>query len=314
VALQGGGEFGRPPGPGWPAPRACPPPCPRSGRSRASGRGCRTGRRARDSGRPARHVGVVAQHHAGELLLEDAHLGLGVDRRPRQPRGCGSRRFGWSPRGRWIRRRCGAAAASPGARRGGRLAAAQHRAPAFAAHQVRQEHLRTVALGDLERVHVAVAGHAVDIEQELGGFADARHGGGIVAAAREREVGHGVQLEQEGTGHLEEVRQHLVGGPLLHEGGQAVEHVERLLPLRRDEVVDRAAEYIEPRRGVHLDHLHPLAGRDHRSMRGEPHVEDAAGVLHRLVDVGHDEEPVVVEAVHLPDHVVAPPRRTRAGR
>src|SRR5665811_2395649 len=61
-----------------------------------------------------------------------------------------------------------------------------------------------VALPHLERMDVGVAGHPIEVEEQLGRLTDGRDGRVGVSAAHDGEVGDGVQLVQERTRHLED--------------------------------------------------------------------------------------------------------------
>ena len=94
------------------------------------------------------------------------------------------------------------------------------------------EHLGGVAVPNLERVEIQVPVDLVDIQQDLRGVPDPGDGAVAVPAAGECKVGDRVEFEEERTGHLEEVRQEFVGGPLDDERREIVEDVEDLPSLR----------------------------------------------------------------------------------
>jgi hypothetical protein len=147
-----------------------------------------------------------------------------------------------------------------------------------------------------------------DIQQQLRRVPDACHRARRVLPARQREVGHRVQLEQERAGDLEEIRQQLVRGPLHHQRREIVEDVEHLEPLLGDDPVDLAAERIEPRAWVHLDQLDARVGRQHGRMRGEAQIDQLSARLQRTRRERPDKVDVVLQLIHLPDHVVAQPQ------
>ena len=124
-----------------------------------------------------------------------------------------------------------------------------------------KEHLRGVAVPDLERVEVHLPLDLVDIQQELRRVPDAGDGAVAVPAAGEGEVGDRVELEEERAGHLEEVREEFVGRPLDDERREVVEDVEDLPSLRFDDLVEAAAEGVEPGMGIDLRSFRALRSR-----------------------------------------------------
>ena len=172
---------------------------------------------------------VVADHHPRELLLERRDLGRLSRRRPDPlSRYCISRRYTLSHGAIDVRLSPGAGACAPTPKTAAASPLWKTGDQLGARHDVGQEHLRRVAVPDLERVDVHAAprrGRRRSAAGSCRGSARRRCG---VLAAGQREVGHRVQLEQERAGDLEEVGQQLVGGPLDDERGEVVEDVEDL--------------------------------------------------------------------------------------
>ncbi len=202
-----------------------------------------------------------ADHHPGELLLERGDLGrLLVEIEPRlvvlhQPP------IDAVPGGERLLPCSGFLLAD--AERSGGVPAPEDRRPDGIGHHMGQEHLRRVAVPHLERVDVHVPVDLIDVDQELRRVADAGDGAVPVLAAGQGEVGHRVELEEERAGHLEEVREELVGGPLDDERREVVEDVEDLLALLFDDPVHLAAEGVEARPGDR-----PRSSRGRRAAAG----------------------------------------------
>lgn len=98
----------------------------------------------------------------------------------------------------------------------------------------------------LRGVDVALPAHVMEVDQKLGGVADASDGVEGVAVAQGREERDGVEFVEMGAGHREEVHDHQVGVPGLDQVGQAVEHVEGAETLGGCKQVDRVAKLSKP--------------------------------------------------------------------
>ncbi|OPZ59164.1 MAG: hypothetical protein BWY87_01139 [Deltaproteobacteria bacterium ADurb.Bin510] len=175
----------------------------------------------------------------------------------------------------------------------------------FAFLIVREEHGGRVAVLDLERVYEAFAAIVVEVDQHLGGLVDARDGLVVVAVSDQAEVGHGVELEEVGAGDHEEVADHQVGGPGREQVGEAVKDVEGLAALDGGDGVDLLREEFEAAGGAQLAALDAFVLVQDGRVFGEAHVDQPAAVCEGAGGKGAREEPVVVHAVNLPDHVVA---------
>ena len=247
-----------------------------------------------------------SDHHPGELLLERGDLGgflvevqprfmvlheAAVDALP------GGDRFRLHLERFLDRRGC----------QGGGVPAPEHRRPDGIGHDMGEEHLGGIAVPDLEGVEVHAPVDPIDVQEELGRVPDPGDGPMAVAAAGEGEVGHRVEFEEEGAGHLEEVRQEFVGRPLDDERREAVEDVEDLPPLRLDDVVEVAAEGVEAGVGAHLDRGKAVERRQDGRVGCETEIDRPPPVPDRLPGEGLGEEGVILQAVHLPDDVVAQP-------
>ena len=193
-----------------------------------------------------------------------------------------------------------------GRRRQGRgLPAPEDRRPDRIRHHVGKEHLGGVAVPDLERLEVPLSLHLIDVQQELRGVPDPGDGAVAVPAAGEGEIGDRIELEQKRAGYLEEVREKFIRRPFDDERREAVEDVEDLPPLRLDDMVEVAAEGVKAGMGIDRDRFQPVDGRQDRGVGGKTKVDRPPVVTNRLPGEGLREVPVIVEAVHLPDDIVA---------
>ena len=92
----------------------------------------------------------------------------------------------------------------------------------------------------------------VDVQQDLGGFADAGDGLEGVAAPQNGKIGHRVEFEQVRAGDHEEVADHQVRRPGQQQIREAVKDVEDVPSLLPDDVVNLGGEGFEARVGVEL--------------------------------------------------------------
>ena len=187
----------------------------------------------------------------------------------------------------------------------GGIHAARHGRPVVSVGQVRQEHLRRVAIPHLQRVYVHPVPHVVDVEEHLRRIADAGDGTVRVPAAGQGEVGDCVQLEEVRARGLEEGGQQLVGGPLAGQRRQVVEHVERARPVLVQGAVHGAAEPVEPEVGI--DGGNGQAGllAEDGGVRGKAKVDDRMALSDPRGGERGGKVAVFVLGIHLPDHVVA---------
>lgn len=125
---------------------------------------------------------------------------------------------------------------------------------------VGQEHAARVAHPGLEgmKIHLALPG--INLQQELGGLADAGDGLIGVPAPQHGKIGHRVQLKEVGTGDHKEVTHHQVGGPDDLQLGQAVKHIEGLPARPCNDLMDSHRKLLKPLPGIQMAYLQPLLG------------------------------------------------------
>ena len=168
-----------------------------------------------------------------------------------------------------------------------------------------QEHRRRAAVPDLQRVDEQLVGCPVHVGEQLRRVAYLGHGSERVPAAQDGEVSHRVQREQVRTGHTEEVPHHQVRRPCDLELAQAVEHIEGIPAFLGDHAPDRHREGLEALLWVEFVYLQPIDRLEQGRMRGKPDVDEVPPIADCLVCEWLVEEPEIIEARQLPDHVVA---------
>ncbi len=170
---------------------------------------------------------------------------------------------------------------------------------------VQQVHRRRITLLDFQGPHVQLALVAVDIAEQLRGVENRRGGVERVVCAHQREIGDRFKIVQIGAGQHEKIAQHLVAVPVRHQIGQAIEHVVSPPPAPFDGFVDFAQKRLEAVAGVERPHFRPWTFGHQRRMAGEMEIDQlpsfVAGVLAKRLD----QRSVIVDAIHLPDDVVA---------
>jgi hypothetical protein len=161
-----------------------------------------------------------------------------------------------------------------------------------------------LSLPDLYRLDLALVVRVMHVDQDLGGLTDPRQCDMRVALGLQREIGDGVQLEQVGADHPEEIAHHVVGGPGREEIRQAVTDVERAAPVVRDQLVDLDGKGLEPalRFQPHRADARPF--RYEGIVMSEPQVDDLPPLRRSGGNEGLHEAAVVFDVVHAPDHVV----------
>lgn len=122
------------------------------------------------------------------------------------------------------------------------------------------------------------------------------------------EVCNGVELVQVGTRDPEEVADHEVGSPGGQEVGQRVEDIKHILSFFGDNGVHLRCERLEPAVGIELISDDCRVVLNERFVSGKAYVHDPSVLCDRTGNKGPDKKEVVVDAVHLPDHVIACPK------
>src|SRR3972149_1026870 len=112
------------------------------------------------------------------------------------------------------------------------------------------EHLRRETVEHFQRLDVGVPADVVDVDQYLGGIADAGNRAVPVLPAPEGEIGQGADLKKVRAGHLEESSQQLIGGPLVDEVGKVIEDIADLAAAFLDHPVHLGGEIVESGGGV----------------------------------------------------------------
>ena len=112
---------------------------------------------------------------------------------------------------------------------------------------------------------VGVSSGDVEVEENLGGLPDAGHSGGRCLLAKQGEPRDRVELEEERARDLEEVPDHEVGVPVVHQIGEGVEDVEGEATGLGHQVVHAGGEQFESHRRVEVVDLN---GRVVRTLRG----------------------------------------------
>ena len=130
------------------------------------------------------------------------------------------------------------------------LGAGRHADRFLVLDQVREEHRRRIALPDLERMDVEFAVDLVEVQKQLGRFADPgnrRIGGDI---ADNCKIGDRVQLVEIRAGHFEEIADHQVRMPVLQQVRQAVKDIKGLFAGRLDQMMDLGGKAFEALAGI----------------------------------------------------------------
>ena len=169
------------------------------------------------------------------------------------------------------------------------------------------EHVKRgrVALEDLLGMEVEPLVFAKHLQHDLGGVEDAVGGVKGVPVLEQRKVSHRLQAVEEGAGDHEEVAQHPVAEPVGRQVREAVKDVERPDPGLLDHVQDLRDEPLKALLGRQLVHHHALLRRDERLVPGKPEINDLAPLALRLRPKGLQERLVILDRVHLPNHIVA---------
>ncbi|OPY91473.1 MAG: hypothetical protein A4E73_01984 [Syntrophaceae bacterium PtaU1.Bin231] len=170
---------------------------------------------------------------------------------------------------------------------------------------VGQEHGGRVSLPGFQGMHAGLSLDVVDIQEDLGGFTDAGDGLEGVAAPKDGEIGHRVELEEVRAGDHEKIADHQVRCPREQQIREGIEDVEHVPPLLADDVVNLGGEGFEARVGVELVDGDLPGFLEQGRVAGKPHVDDPLVVVEGLPDEGGDKTPVVLDGIDLQDHVVA---------
>lgn len=138
----------------------------------------------------------------------------------------------------------------------GRIAAVKYGNPAFSRDAVREEAIGGMPVPHLQGMHTELIIHAIDVDQDLRGVADAGNRPTGVTPPHGRDVGNGAQLVEVRAHDLERIRQQLVGGPLPGKHREVVEDVGGLGALLSYDLLNLSTEEIEPGARVNPPHCH----------------------------------------------------------
>ena len=126
-------------------------------------------------------------------------------------------------------------------------------------------------------------------------------------AADDREEGNRVEDEEERTGDAEEVAHHQIGRPCRLQLRQAVKHIEGVLSLPLDQVVNIHRKILKPVVKRHLDGLHLRTVLHKRLVAREAEIDDVPLIRLRLADIGLHKQPKLRKVRHSPDNIVTEP-------
>ena len=168
-----------------------------------------------------------------------------------------------------------------------------------------EEHGFGVAVPDLVRADVDLGLVRVHVQKQLGGIPDLGDGLEGMLPPDQREKGHRIQGKQIGAGYLEEVPHHQVRRPGCLQLREAVEHIEGVVALLPDDLMDRHRKGLEPVGELHVHDLDPRPLLKKRRVRGEADVDQIPSVPDRLLRIRLDKKAEILQTVHPPDHVVS---------
>ena len=105
---------------------------------------------------------------------------------------------------------------------------------------MRKEHRGRISTPDLQRVHVEIALKIINIQQQLGRFANSGNGLKRMAISQNRKISDSVQLEKIRTGNHKEIAHHQIRRPRAQQIGQAIENVISIDAFLRNNIVEPA--------------------------------------------------------------------------
>ena len=163
--------------------------------------------------------------------------------------------------------------------------------------EMRQEHCIGRAVPDFLRTDKEnILGRiTVDIQEELCCIDDLVDRGERVPAADHREERDGVENEQEGTGHTEEIPHHQIRRPGRLQIGEAVKNIESVAAFPLNDSVDLDREGLEPVRKLDIDPLDLRTFGDQLRMRSKTEIDDIAAVAFSLLNERIRETAEIIE-------------------
>ena len=147
----------------------------------------------------------------------------------------------------------------------------------------------------------------VYIQKKLRGISDAGDCLKGMPAPQQREICHCIQLKQIRTGHAEKVAHHQVCVPYGLKRRQTVKHIERILSLLSDPVMDIHSKRLKPLIGVKLADLKSLSRCEKWFMIGETHIDQISPVPDRLLRKRYCKKLKILQIRYAPDYVVPHP-------
>ena len=126
-----------------------------------------------------------------------------------------------------------------------------------------------------------------------------------MVAPQKREIRDSIELEKIRAGNQKKVAYHQVCCPGAEQVRQAVENVMGFQPFLRDYIVHLLGKCLESACRIEPVNRHSRLIFNERLVICEPHINDFSSVFQGLCDIRPDELLKIVDAVHLPDDVVA---------